>query len=79
MMAALRRLWAWWKPKAHAIGVFQTQLFLTVFYVLLFAPVTLLVRCVGDPLKRSLRSDQSAWRPRATRDRTREDLARQSS
>ncbi len=79
MKMAFRRLWDWWKPKAHAIGVFQTQLFLTVFYVLAFAPVTILVRCVGDPLKRSSRPQGTAWRPRATRDRSPADLARQSS
>lgn len=79
MKAAFRRLWAWWTPKAHAIGVFQTQLILTIFYLLVFAPITVLVRCVGDPLKRSAHLRGTAWRPRATRDRTREDLSRQSS
>ena len=71
-------LWDWWKSTAHAIGAFQTKLVLTLFYLVVFAPLALLVRglrrCRGaaaDPLP-------GAWRPRETRDRTWADLRRQS-
>jgi hypothetical protein len=31
-------VWEWWKPIAHAIGVFQTKVILTVLYFLLLGP-----------------------------------------
>lgn len=45
----LGKLWQGWKRVARRIGEFQTRLFLTLFYFLILAPLTLIAR-PGDPL-----------------------------
>jgi hypothetical protein len=69
--------WAWWKAKARAIGVFQTKLILTLFYLLLFAPVAMIAGRLGRR-RRQIGPSAPAWVPRQTRDRAWADLRRQS-
>lgn len=62
--------WATWKRIAHVIGTFQARVLLTVLYVVLVAPIAILVRMVADPL-RLARHSESYWVPvggRAPRD-----------
>ena len=47
----LRRLWEGWKCVSRAIGNFQARVLLTIFYVVLVAPIGLLVRLFADPLR----------------------------
>ena len=47
----LRRLWEGWKRVSRAIGNFQARVLLTIFYVVLVAPIGLLVRLFADPLR----------------------------
>ena len=47
----LRRLWEGWKRVSRAIGNFQARLLLTIFYVVLVAPIGLFVRLFADPLR----------------------------
>lgn len=49
MHPSLGTLWQGWKRVARRIGEFQTRLFLTLFYFLFLAPLTLVARA-GDPL-----------------------------
>lgn len=46
----LRRAWERWKRIAHAIGVFQTRLIMSLLYFVIVLPLGLVVRVVGDPL-----------------------------
>ncbi len=78
MLRRLKALWAWWKPKAHAIGVFQTKLVLTLFYVLAFAPFALAARVLGFWRRSAAKDSPGGWLSRETRDRTLADLRRQS-
>ena len=59
---SLSVVWAAWKRAAHVIGTFQARFLLTVFYVLLVAPVALLVRAFADPLRLAQHSD-TYWVP----------------
>ena len=77
MNPTLIRLWTGWKKIAHAIGVFQTRLFLNIFYILLLWPLALVVRG-KDPLKLKFGGRPTGWTERETRDKTLEDLTRQS-
>lgn len=61
MKAFLSRIWAGWKKVAHAMGVFNTYLLLSVLYFL-FIPFFSLVR-FSDPLSKRLGA-ASYWRDR---------------
>lgn len=71
-------LWDWWKRTAHAIGVFQTKLVLTLFYFVVFAPLALLVRGLRGCRGVAAGLPPGGWLPRETRDRALADLRRQS-
>lgn len=58
----LRRLWEGWKRVGRAIGNFQARLLLTIFYVVLIAPLGLLVRVFGDPMR--IRHPWDKWQDR---------------
>ena len=49
-MAFLRRLWSKWLPIAQAIGNFNAQVILTIFYLIIFLPLGLIYRFFADPL-----------------------------
>ncbi|MGQ0645255.1 MAG: hypothetical protein ACT4O3_07155 [Elusimicrobiota bacterium] len=72
-----RRLWSLWKKAARALGVFQTRLILGVFYWILLPPFALAAR-LSRPSRDPRPDGKTGWRPRATRDKTLEDLRRQS-
>lgn len=52
-------VWEWWKPIAHRIGVFQTNVILSVLYFVLLGPLWPLF-LAKDPL--GLRRD-AGWQP----------------
>jgi hypothetical protein len=55
----LRRLWEEWKRISRAIGNFQARVLLTLFYVVLIAPLGLAVRLFADPLR--IRRPSEKW------------------
>lgn len=57
-MQFLRGLWAAWKKLAHKIGNFQARLILTVFYIILIAPLALVMH-FKDPL--GIRHKSPEW------------------
>lgn len=60
---AFKAAWAHWKKAAAIIGRFQTRILLTVFYVLLVGPVSLLAKLFRhDPLNRRMDTDADYWK-----------------
>ncbi|HEY2994744.1 MAG TPA: hypothetical protein VGM22_18180 [Methylomirabilota bacterium] len=51
MPAFAKALWVRWKRIAHAIGTFQARVLLTVLYVVLLPPFTLIARLTADPMQ----------------------------
>ncbi|OGD86551.1 hypothetical protein A2870_02025 [Candidatus Curtissbacteria bacterium RIFCSPHIGHO2_01_FULL_41_11] len=49
-MAYLKFLWKKWLLVAHAIGNFQAQVILSVFYFILIFPLGIVFRFFSDPL-----------------------------
>jgi hypothetical protein len=71
-MSVLKALWVRWKAIAHVIGDFQSRLLLSLFYFVVFAPLGVGVRLLGDPLRtrsgagtrwleRPVPADVAAW------------------
>ena len=59
-----KALWVRWKRIAHAIGTFQARVLLTVLYVVLLPPFTLIGRfAASDPLQLRPRGTPH-WLPR---------------
>jgi len=50
-MNLLKTLWGKWLILARIIGNFQSQVILSVFYLLILAPVGILFGLIADPLK----------------------------
>ncbi|GIW39972.1 MAG: hypothetical protein KatS3mg076_0549 [Candidatus Binatia bacterium] len=46
-----RRLWEGWKRFAHAVGVFNTRVIMTLLYFVVVLPFGIVVRVVSDPLR----------------------------
>ena len=63
-MFFLKFLWRKWLPIARAIGNFQAQLTLAIFYIIIFFPVAVLFKLFADPLrlkKRRFQSNFQGW------------------
>lgn len=81
-MTLLRGIWEAWKRMARIIGNFQARVILTVLYVVLIAPLGLIVRLVSDPLHLrhkvpSNASPDTYWLPRLKPNDTPEEARRQ--
>ncbi len=50
-MKAIKLVWKKWLKVAQAIGNFQAQVILSLFYLLIMAPVAVLFRLFADPLR----------------------------
>jgi len=60
--APSRRPWLdRWMALLRTIGNFQAWILLTLFYVVVIAPIGLVFRCAADPLR--LRRRGSTWQP----------------
>lgn len=58
-------LHTWWMKFAHVLAVVNTTLLLTIVYVLLIGPVSLLARSLGkDFLKHRVDRSGSFWKPK---------------
>jgi len=49
-MIYLKWLWSKWLPIAQAIGNFNAQVILTIFYLIIISPLGLIYRLFADPL-----------------------------
>ena len=57
-----RHLWvARWMRIVYAVGTIWSWVLLSLFYVVIIAPIGLLVRLLADPLR--VRSRASSWQP----------------
>ncbi len=60
----LRPLFRLWLKVAHTIGRFNTQLLLSIVFVLIFVPTGFVMRLLGrDPMKRRMKVDGTYWEP----------------
>jgi hypothetical protein len=62
----LTNIWNGWKRLAHKIGRVQTIILLTIFYMVILAPIGLVMRLFGwDPLETRFRDPRhsSNWKP----------------
>ena len=62
-MEPVKLFWRKWLVVARAIGNFQGQVILTIFYLVLLLPVGILFRIFADPLKlhKKLRTNFEDW------------------
>jgi hypothetical protein len=59
----LKLAWSQWKRIAGVIGRFQTRVILTIFYVLIVGPVSLLAKLFRhDPLNRRIDNNAHYWK-----------------
>lgn len=58
-MKFLKLLWKKWLVVAHAIGNFQSQLILSVFYFIFIFPLGVVFRFFSDPLRLKLAKDSA--------------------
>ena len=60
-----RMLHKWWMAFAHALAVVNTTLLLTVVYILLIGPFSIVARMLGkDLLKHRIDRRGSFWNPK---------------
>ncbi len=60
----LRPVFKLWLKVAHAIGWFNTQLLLSIVFILIFIPTGLVMRLFRkDPMKRKLLAEGTYWEP----------------
>jgi hypothetical protein len=60
----LRPLFKLWMKLAHAVGWFNTQVLLTIVFILIFIPTGLIMKLLRkDPMKRRMLADETYWEP----------------
>ncbi len=60
----LRPLFKLWMKLAHVVGWFNTQVILTVVFILIFIPVGLIMKLLRkDPMKRKMFVEETYWEP----------------
>jgi hypothetical protein len=78
MKADLSRLWVIWKRAARSVGRFQTELLVSLFYLVIFLPFGLILRLLGyDPLRQK-KPDKTNWQERGMGDFDRDRALHQS-
>jgi len=67
-MSFLKWLWNKWTPIAHAIGNFQAQVILSIFYIVIIFPLGIVYKIINPfGVKRKLKSNFGRWNyPRDT-------------
>lgn len=77
-MRFLKLLYKVWMKFAHALGWVNTRVILTVIYLLVFTPVALLFRIIGnDPMERKIEAVDSYWTKKEPTEFRQEDYRRQ--
>jgi len=60
----LRPVFKLWMKLAHAVGWFNTQVLLTIVFILIFIPIGFIMKLLGkDPMKRKMLSGETYWEP----------------
>ncbi len=60
----LRPVFKLWLKVAHAVGWFNTQLLLSIVFILIFIPTGLVMRLFRkDPMKRKMLAEGTYWEP----------------
>ena len=60
----LRPVFKLWLKVAHVIGWFNTQLLLSIVFILIFTPTGLVMRLLQkDPMKRKMLAEKTYWEP----------------
>ncbi len=60
----LRPLFKLWMKLAHAVGWFNTQVLLTIVFILIFIPTGLIMKLLRkDPMKRKMLAEETYWEP----------------
>ena len=60
----LRPVFNLWLKIAHAIGWFNTQVLLTIVFILVFIPTGLIMKLLRkDPMKRKMFAEETYWEP----------------
>ncbi len=58
----LRPVFKMWLKVAHAVGWFNTQLLLSIVFILIFVPTGLIMRLIRkDPMKRKMLAEGTYW------------------
>jgi len=73
-MSFLKTVWRKWRAFGKVMGDFVARIFMTVFYFTIAVPFGLGVRIFKDPLH--LKSSQTGWLKRGTREETIESARR---
>ena len=62
-MPFLKWLWEKWLPIAQAVGNFQAQLIMTLFYFVIILPLGVSYRFFADPfrLRKKIKSNFESW------------------
>ena len=68
-ITVLKRAWEAWKSFGRRLGDFQARLILSIFYFVIIAPFSLLVRFFTDPLSLK-RETAKGWIVRSDTKRT---------
>ncbi len=60
----LRPVFKLWMKLAHAVGWFNTQLLLSIVFILIFIPTGLIMKLLRkDPMKRNMLPEETYWEP----------------
>jgi ABC-type dipeptide/oligopeptide/nickel transport system permease component len=60
----LRPVFRLWLKVAHAVGWFNTQILLSIVFILVFIPTGLIMRLLRkDPMKRKMLAEGTYWEP----------------
>ena len=60
----LRHVFQLWLKFAHTLGWFNTQILLSIVFILIFIPIGLIMRMLRkDPMKRKMLADGTYWEP----------------
>ena len=60
----LRPVFNLWLKIAHAIGWFNTQVLLTIVFILVFIPTGFIMKLLRkDPMKRKMLAEETYWEP----------------
>ncbi len=61
---SLRPVFKLWMKLAHAVGWFNTQVILTIVFILVFIPTGLIMKLLRkDPMKRTMFAEETYWEP----------------
>ena len=60
----LRPVFKLWMKLAHAVGWFNTQVLLTIVFILIIIPTGLIMKLLQkDPMKRKMFAEETYWEP----------------